>query len=114
MEQKEKTEIHQCIQQLAETTRQGKVQWTKANPTTFMWSPQQSVRVVLQLIEQRIGPRSVRYYLFQAVDNTGPKLTLNGSQDSETNTKLDDLYQAIESYISRQGIDFLKSIIPSK
>lgn len=112
---------------LLDATRSGDIDWTKANPTTFVWevkSPKRA-RVTLQQVDRRERDqatralKTTRAYVFNVHDlATGAvanqRLSVSGTDDPEVNEILKTLFETIASGVTRKGLDFLKSVIPSK
>jgi len=119
------TEFLSYIEQLTVATRSGSVEWTRVNPTTFTWDTIKPTpaRLSLQRVDRRdrvvkAGRPMVitsKHYVFQAVDPEEglQKLSISGADDPDVNQKLEALYDAISSGLSRKGLDFLKSLLPS-
>ncbi len=82
-----------------------------------------SFNVVLQRIDlQRVvatgsGPRTTlgKHYVLQAIEiaSQNPSaLSFDGGDNTDVNKKLEEVYQTIESCLSKKGLDFFKSLIP--
>lgn len=126
MQQAELEQIVTYLDKLIASTQANQINWTKTNPTTYVWHiPQKgNSRLIIQSVERgtgrivtnRIGmpaEEMLKYCVFQAMDQANVELlTIDGSTDQTLNGKLRLLFQAIESCLARKGIDFLKSIIP--
>lgn len=119
----EEQELETLISQLAQSTSIGLVPWKAANPTTFVFDRVTSTTAVARITLQRIDrqiiapTRMVKHeYVFQAVEirsgQTYQKLSVTSSGQPSLTGKLEQLYQLVSSGLSRQGLDFLKKIIP--
>lgn len=125
METNESKELFLYIDQIIKATQNGTIEWARANPTTFIWtvSQQKGARVIIQRVERasrtpdeagRLVVKKSTTYVLHATDETGVvKLNVNGEEDAEANNKLEELFNVLTKNISRKGLDFLKSLIPS-
>src|SRR5262249_47119846 len=107
----ETAELITYLTSLLESTRAGKVNWGKTNPSTFLWntpSPK-NANVGLQKVPKQGGSIS---YNFSVVDGNVQKLVVEG-EPPEVNRLLGELFEAVETSITRKGLDFLKSILPA-
>ena len=122
----ETKDLLEYIDQLVDATNRDTLDWTKPNPSTYIWTvaPSQPARVILQQIIRNVTAkdgmgrpiiRAITSYVFQALDSAGTqRLNVSGDQAPEINVKLEQLYAAISAYLSRKGLEFLKSILPPK
>lgn len=117
-------ELVESIDRIAAFTRDGKIEWSKLNPSTVVWNFTTPLpgRIIIQQImnnERQILPtggqimRGVVRYLFQVYDvRNAMKISVNSADDPQLEVKLKALYNAASTGISRGGLDFLKSILP--
>jgi hypothetical protein len=114
--------------QLVDATKNGVMSWVEVNPSTYSWDTRTPVpaRLTLQLVLRQQVPtrepngqlvvRQVKSYFFQAIEvqqvAQKVRLSVNGAEDDELNGLLETLYETIQSTISKQSLDFLKSILP--
>ena len=116
----ETNEFLAYLTQLIEGTNKGSLNWTEANPTTYTWhsnAPGRGGKVAIQAVQRRnqYGAKDWYFVFTVAEPTTGvQKLALDGGTDAEVNKKLQELFQAIASSITRKGLDFLKSILPQQ
>jgi hypothetical protein len=121
----EESELAKYIDDLIAVTSGGDVKWMKANPTTAVWDnarPPRPVRLVLQQVgvpppPPQIGrtpPVASTSYHFQAIDLSAPNppaIVISGAESNLLNEKLGQLFDAINTSISRKGLDFLRAVI---
>ena len=106
------------IDNIIDATKNGTIDWITANPTTYVWTPTSRSKVIVQRVQKtewsteqgRPGVRTIKRYVFRAIEDTIQKLLLNGADDEQINKKLETLYNAIAGSVTRKGLDFLKSI----
>jgi len=129
----ESQELQSYLDGLIAVTRAGSVQWTSANPTTFIWQTE-NARFTVQRVEKtgpvvlgvgRISQQKKISYVFQAhelvkqaagggLTTLQQRFSIEGSENEELNRKLDELFDAIRSGIFRKGLEFLKEHLPTK
>jgi len=130
MPQNEPDSLLSYIDELAEATSMGKIEWRNANPTTFLWDaePRLHSRLSLQRVERMVqvfmqneeGKKVLRNqkrqsYMLQAVGlegSTNPVVTIDGSSDAEINEKLESLFELIKTRSSEKSLAFLRSLLP--
>jgi hypothetical protein len=115
----------QQIDELVVATREGRIQWGRANPTTYTWQPVSSppVRTTLQRIEtlknvatpRGMQPQKVRSHVLQVEQPVGSLVMTDTRVDSDpVGAKLSELYQAASDALARKGLDILHALIPPK
>jgi len=128
MPEQESQELQSYLDGLISATREGSVQWTSVNPTTFIWQTQ-NARLTLQRVEKatpimvtggRITQQRKVSYVFQAHELVKQqpsgaialqqRFSIEGSENEQLNHKLAELFDAIRSGIFRKGLDFLKQL----
>lgn len=125
MKTSELTELNEYFDRLISATKDGKIDWTKANPTTFVWTTIRSPRpskVSLQRVDRTalraddrgafVGQKVMRSYVFQALDGNYPRFSIDGTEEGGLNEKLEILFEAISNSMARKGLDFLKALLP--
>jgi hypothetical protein len=121
----ESSDLRAYVDQLAEATRNGSIKWRDANPTTFIYETG-SVKpagLMLQRLERAVATKTedgrivpIKKFSYRFYANEGPvnRLTIDSSGDAGVNQSLETLFELIKSEISRETLDFLKSILPAK
>lgn len=121
MQASEITEISSTIDGLISSTQKGAMKWTEANPSTYVWLNVQrgGARIVLQRTaegvhvwkDEVIGSSC---YQLQAIEPGArqPTLSVNSDEISSLRGKLAQLFDTVQTSIAREGISFLKSILP--
>lgn len=112
-------ELRDTITDLLVRTRDGGIDWSRSNPTTFVWiknlSASSAVIVTIQKIEKKervmstSGLRSIRsveHYVFQVSqsDSKAMLISLNTEDELEFKSQLAELYEIASSSISRKGV----------
>jgi hypothetical protein len=126
----DKGELKLYLDQLIEATKSGSIGWIAVNPTTFLWDTETPrARLTIQRLEHQEVQQSpgkmprfvqVGYYILQAFELVGPvsmpklRISIDSSLDADLNSQLELLYDTISTAMSRQSLDFLKSVIPPK
>ncbi len=121
------------LRQLKDATEGGKMSWSQANPTTYVWTalPPQFARVTLQKVARPATPPPATttgivnsaiqakpapsfYYILQGLDTRTnlTKLVINSSLNPSLNQALADLYSAAADRYTSDSIEFLQSILP--
>lgn len=121
----EMTEFAAYIDELTAATRAGNIEWSRANPSTFLWTvgPPTPTRISLQQVEQpKIevaldGKRvmgTTRKYVFTLTDMKSRQqvLSIKSEDGPEISSKLRALFELIDSGVTRRGLDLLRSILP--
>jgi hypothetical protein len=123
----ETQELEQLISQLTDATRTGLVSWRAVNPTTFIWDKPElggvTARITLQRVDRQVVStppgRIVMQqagFILQGLEIRGgqgfQKITINSQSQPELTQKLQELFQLVSTGLSRQGLDFLRDIIP--
>lgn len=114
------------VQRSISATESGSLEWTQANPTTYVWSsrgmPRGSLKVQFvtktAITTSPAGRRSVsraNYYLLQAFDGEGSlQFSVTGEEEPALNDVLKRLYDAAIKSVAERGLRFLDSILPPK
>jgi hypothetical protein len=116
----ETDELLAYLAQLIESTSKGSLNWAEANPTTYTWqsnTPGRVGKLAIQAVQRKnqYGSKDWYFVFTVAEPTTGvQKLAVDGGTDAEVNKKLQELFKAIASSITRKGLDFLKRILPDK
>jgi hypothetical protein len=119
-------EIISYLQRIIEATRTGTMQWSKPNPSTFVWASQNpAARIILQSIDRPAGrqvtPQGIRNtivksYLLQALEgpqnNERIRITIDAADNPQLAEPLRTLYDTIQNSVTRAGLQFLDSILP--
>lgn len=108
------------IHQLSEQTSAGKMIWKQANPTTLVWEAESPpyARITLQKVARPtrvMGGRVVTAtnYILQALDKTGlARLSLSSVEFPDLKETLAELYSHARVSLNRDGLEFLKKILP--
>lgn len=110
------SKLKSTVESLINSTVHGGIDWSRINPTTYVWN-NQGGRVILQQIGKNTrtaaGIREIKSYLLQVMDQSGD-LQLSVSSDStrEAEDSLARLYGSITTAMTNRGLDFLSSLIP--
>lgn len=118
----EQTGVVESISRLIQATKSKQVQWTRANPSTFVWI-HSSARVTLQRAEQQkqvVNPATRQISVIKATSHifqlNSPSnvqlLAINSTDDKFAGEILAELYQAAENSVAVQGLEILKKLIP--
>lgn len=121
----ESSDLRTYVDQLAEATRSSSIKWKDVNPTTFVYETGSAkpASLVLQRLERivatktkdgQIVPTKKYSYRFYANEGGVNRLSIDSSEDAEVNQSLETLFDLIKSEVSRETLDFLKSILPAK
>lgn len=119
--------IKPILDRIIADTQAARMNWTRTNPTTFVWKRVIDNKPVAQLNIQKIvqrqptvvaGPparqivRDIESYVFQVVElPSNIRKTINTQQDPEALTLLKDLFGAVTVNADKDALDFLKRII---
>lgn len=122
MQESELNDLKHTIEGLIIATQEGQMSWSQANKTTFVWlNPNHKGRLILQrtgetarLVGGRIDMQSM--YQLQAVDATSPLTGFTVTTDDAPDLKsvMHELFDVVGASITKKGISFLKSILPSQ
>lgn len=120
MNKEQKAQVLSYIEKLVMGTRDKTLNWAEANPTTFVWvNKDNGGRIALQQLPttaqlSSTGVVMLTPYMLQGIDQSSAvQLVLQGSEDKDINTRLDELFEVIKNIKTQNSIDFLGSIIPS-
>ncbi len=119
------------IDDLTAATREGSVEWSPSNPTTFIWDTPAKARVSLQRVESstsirvsaatppQVIQRRTTWYVLQAFEALPGrplllKVSMDGSKDQNLNTKLNSLFETIKSETTRKSLEFLRELLPPR
>jgi hypothetical protein len=115
---------------LIAATRSRAIAWTRINPSTFSWTapPPAQATLNLQVVETSVRRRdriglvqveTVTHFVFQAFDLAAPpntpqrlRLSISSADAPEVKPKLQELYDSIQTGLSQDGLDFLRSVVP--
>lgn len=121
-------ELREWLEQVIKNTEARTIKWGAPNPTTYFWeiTTPTPARVVLQRIERkenyqqapgRIATRTVVQYILTASDLRKPQIpemSLNGMVEPDVNPLLEKLYTSISTVVTRDSVEFLRSLLPQK
>lgn len=125
MENTEQQELLDYISKILDMTKAGKIEWARANPTTYIWTKTVGTvpsRIVLQKVQRQepfkpdpthISVRVIPGFIFQVLDlrSNAQMITINSTEEAIYNASLSQLFDYISQNISRRGIDFLKNLL---
>lgn len=125
-------ELLTYIRRIADATSHGLMEWTRANPTTFIWSQRaggkETARITLQQVvrpeivrDPNGRPRSVstRRFVFQVIapSNSSPILAKTISENEAAGQILMNLFNNISETLARidlrNALEFLRTVIPT-
>lgn len=120
MKTEQRGQMTSYIDQILDSTKLNKINWSNANPTTYVWdNTKNSGRLIVQQLgatpffnaDKKIGLR--KNYLMQILDENGvQQLEIQGQFDQEFNAKLQALFEEIEYIKTQKALNFLGSILP--
>ncbi len=102
-------ELITYLTSLLESTQNGTINWGKASPNTFVWNTSSPKAAKVGL--QKVGRQGSVSYTFTVIEGNTQRLLVEG-EPPEVNLLLGKLYEAVETSITRKGLDFLKSLLP--
>lgn len=122
----EHIELQNYLERIQLLTEQGKIDWKRANPSTFTWTRRDGAsraKLTLQKVDRnvrirtqagQITTKNTRHYIFQVTEGqtAAQMLTVNTSEDEGFAEIMGKLFETIQAGISRKGLDFLKNILP--
>jgi hypothetical protein len=122
METPENEELTSVIQDMVDQTIEGKIVWTRSNPTTFVWSKKidsaNIALVTIQKVEKRVQRVSslgrqietIENHIFQVVESASRAtlIALNTEEDKNFKDILKKLFEVASVSISKKGVNFLK------
>jgi hypothetical protein len=116
-------EVSDSISRILEETKARRITWTRANPTTFLWTLPAS-RVILQRLTQqkqvidpttkRMSVITISFIMFQGflLPNNTLMVSLNSSEDTFAASLLEELYKTTEDNLASEPIEFLRKLVP--
>lgn len=123
-------ELAKYFDELTQATREGLIQWTSANPTTFVWDKLDPPRARLSLQQvsrrelvrggdNRIHAKNIPYYVFQVFEMpaAGGLVTreeINGNENDAIDDKLEALFHLIRNEKLQKDLDFLRGTLPKR
>jgi uncharacterized protein with NAD-binding domain and iron-sulfur cluster len=118
-------EYYDNIKKIIDSTKRGKVEWIKQNPTTLYFTRNNDSRktyVNIQKVSEYIQGDYYNEYIFTITDSTGQELiklsenkfgVVIGDEyaDSELFALLSDLYESAEDSIIQKEIDLFNDLV---
>ncbi|WP_139351420.1 hypothetical protein [Rhodanobacter sp. B05] len=108
--------LNGVIDSMIKKINSGQMSWDRINTATFIHRSENG-HIILQIVPvmTRVAGGAtarVNNYLFQAKDNGGEtQLQVNSGELPSAKPVLEKLFDAINSGVTKKGLDFLKSII---
>jgi hypothetical protein len=112
----------ELIGQLIQITNSGQVDWTAANPTTYVWvrSAAPAARLTLQrvagpiIVQRSEGQKRFDDKLVLQITDTTTGTTpvnISSTKDDEIDRRLRELFQTVVAKAAEKRIDFFKQVL---
>ena len=126
MSENQPDELISYLQRLLATTREGRIRWSRANPSTFVFdkweqvgvkgarlSIQKVMRTRTEVKDGKVRRYEYSNYVFTAseVPSNRIQVTVNTEQVTNAQGVLTELFNQISSVHEKEGMEFLKRFI---
>lgn len=113
-------EYRALIARLVAQTVDGRVEWTKVNPSTFVWGNSKG-NINIQVVERkraRLDPNkgivheAVQHHVLTAYDPDGmSQVKLDSSETPQFALELAELFDLAKEKFERKGLDFFSGLV---